>query len=89
MLGVYPIQIAQLVFGGKIPISIQSNGVLNNDGCDLEFNVKLDYGNNQIAHISASLLKPLDNVATIVGTKGEIVVNNKILNSIFITFNSD
>lgn len=69
----YPIQIAQLAFG-KMPKSITANGILNEHGCDVEMKVKLPYDDNKCAYLSASLLKDLDNVAKITGTKGEIIV---------------
>lgn len=72
-LGVYTIQIAQWVFE-KCPKSIKANGTLNAEGCDLEMNAELSYGNGQVANIQTSALKQLANVAIITGTKGEIRV---------------
>lgn len=73
MLGVYPIQLAQLAFG-KMPNTITANAIVNEEGCDLEVNVKLTYGDDKSACLSASLVKDLDNIGKITGTKGEIIV---------------
>lgn len=72
-LGVYTIQIVQLIFK-KEPQSIEATGKLNDDGVDLEMSAKICYGDNKIARIKTSALRTESNQAKIVGTKGEIVV---------------
>lgn len=77
-LAVYTIQIAQLVFQ-QAPLSIEATGKLNDEGVDLEVNMKLVYGDNKIATMKTSALNELGNQAKIVGTKGEIVVRRHLL----------
>lgn len=72
-LGVYTIQLAQMVFQ-QPPRKIEATGQLNSDGVDLDVKAKLVYGPNKVANIHISALKTLSNTATIVGTKGKIVV---------------
>lgn len=82
-LGVYAIQIAQLIFD-KEPQSIEATGKLNEDGVDLEMSAKICYGDNKIARIKTSALRTLSNQAKIVGTKGEIVVCKYYQMNIFV-----
>lgn len=72
-LGVYTIQLAQLVFQQE-PRTIEATGKLNAEGVDVEVNAKLVYGDDKVANMKTSALKTLNNSATIIGKKGKIVV---------------
>lgn len=77
-MGLYTIQLCQWVFQ-EAPVSIEATGVLNDDGVDLEMSTKLTYSGNKVGKIHTSALATTSCTATIVGTKGEITVNSKIL----------
>jgi len=74
-LGIYAIQICQWVFQ-QAPKSIKATGTLNAEGIDLEMRAEISYdGNeNKTATIATSSLEKFDNIATIIGTKGQIKV---------------
>lgn len=72
-LGVYVIQLSQWVFQ-QAPKSIKASGTLNANGVDVDMQAEIQYGTDEVAHISTSALKKLSNTAIIRGTKGEITV---------------
>lgn len=89
-LGVYVIQLCQWVFQ-QAPKSITATGKLNEDGVDVEMIAELNYGGNKVGKIKTSALETLGNAAKIVGTKGQITVNQReefverlILNIVFV-----
>lgn len=73
-LGVYNIQLSQWVFK-QAPTSITAIGLLNNIDAYADVKAEINYGIDQVAHISTSTSKTLSNTATIRGTNGEITVN--------------
>lgn len=84
-MGIYAIQLSQWVFQRE-PKSIKATGTLNVNGVDSDMQAEIKYGDNEVAHLTASSLKMLSNTATIRGTKGEITVNKKIGQDMSILF---
>ena len=68
-LGIYTIQLAQLVFGGEEPLVVGA-GHQGEDGCD----VTLIYTKGRTATLVTHSRVQLPNNATIIGTKGTITV---------------
>lgn len=79
-LGGYPIQLAQWVFE-RPPMKIKATGKVNEDGVDYRVKMKLIYDDNenQVAELNATTKEQWDNGAVVVGTKGQIKVNNIFL----------
>lgn len=77
-MGLYTIQLCQWVFQEE-PVSIEATGVVNDDGVDLEVSAKLMYSGSKVGRIETSALVTTSCTAKILGTKGEITVNSKIL----------
>lgn len=73
-LGIYAIQCCQWVMQ-QSPISITASGTLNDDGVDVEVEATIDYGDSKVGTLKVSALSEFSNVATIVGTKGQITVS--------------
>ncbi|GAB0093450.1 trans-1,2-dihydrobenzene-1,2-diol dehydrogenase [Sergentomyia squamirostris] len=73
-LGVYTIQVAQWAFR-EPPKEIKFTGKLNEDGVDIAIKGELIYSNG-VAKIETSALKKLKNEAVIIGTKGQITLND-------------
>jgi len=73
-LGVYCVQLCQLVFGGEKPVSIQASGFLNSDGVDDAVSATLKYSENRIATINTHTRVQLPCEAFVVGTKGIIKI---------------
>lgn len=73
-MGVYTIQACQWVFQQE-PKSIKATGTLNDEGVDLEMSAELNYGDNKVGTIKTSALNQLSNAVQIVGTKGQITIN--------------
>ncbi|EDW28858.1 GL19399 [Drosophila persimilis] len=75
-LGIYALQLAQLVFGSS-PVKILPNGtLLNKDRVDVQTEFILDYGEGRRMVALVTGLENLENDAIIVGTKGEIKLSN-------------
>lgn len=74
-MGVYAIQFCQWIYQQQ-PESIVATGVVNEEGVDLEMSAEIRYGENKIGKIKSSALSALDRIGRIVGTKGQITVNN-------------
>jgi len=74
-LGIYTIQLAQLVFGGEMP-TVTAAGHLNPDGCDESASITLTYSNGRTASLTTSCKVQLPNEAIVVGTKGTIKLIN-------------
>ena len=72
-LGIYTIQLAQLVFGGEEPLVVGS-GHQGEDGCDESTSVTLLYSKGRTATLVTHSRVQLPNIATIIGTKGTITV---------------
>lgn len=73
-LGIYTIQFSQLIFKEQ-PLSISANGILNDEGVDLQMEAILTYSGNRKAIIKTSGIKHLDNIAYVKGAHGTIKVN--------------
>ncbi|XP_054744874.1 trans-1,2-dihydrobenzene-1,2-diol dehydrogenase [Anastrepha obliqua] len=74
-IGRYAIQLGQLVYGCA-PIDIKCNAHLNSDGVDVECEFIMDYGQNRKLAAFISGLEDLENCAQLLGTKGEIKLDN-------------
>jgi len=72
-LGIYTIQLAQLVFDGAEPLVVGA-GHQGEDGVDECSSVTLVYTNGRMATLITHSKVQLPNTATIVGTKGTITV---------------
>ena len=72
-LGIYTIQLAQLVFGGEEPLVVGA-GHRGEDGCDESTSVTLIYTKGRTATLVTHSRVQLPNNATIVGTQGTITV---------------
>lgn len=73
-LGVYTIQISQMVFGAE-PVAIKARGQLNDDGVDVETEVEMLYPCGGVAKFKTSALQVLKNHAVIRGTAGTMTVS--------------
>uniref|UniRef100_A0A1B0CN82 Trans-1,2-dihydrobenzene-1,2-diol dehydrogenase n=1 Tax=Lutzomyia longipalpis TaxID=7200 RepID=A0A1B0CN82_LUTLO len=71
---VYPIQLCQWVFR-EPPKEIRTSGKLNEDGVDIEIECELIYSNG-VSKFEISTTRKLKNEAIIVGTKGQITLND-------------
>jgi predicted dehydrogenase len=71
-LGVYPLSLAQALFGH--PVRIASSVEIGLSGVDEQFAAVLDYEGGRQAVIAASLRAQLANAATINGTKGVLEI---------------
>ncbi|XP_054084025.1 trans-1,2-dihydrobenzene-1,2-diol dehydrogenase [Zeugodacus cucurbitae] len=74
-LGLYALQLGQFIYNCA-PASIKCNAHLNSDGVDVECEFILDYGQNRKLAAFISGLEHLENCAKLLGTKGEIKLNN-------------
>lgn len=71
-LGVYVLQLAVLIFGPKMPLSLKAVGQINSEGVDDNAAIVLTYPGSKTAVLTTSSLVNLNNNATIYGTKGSI-----------------
>lgn len=72
-LGVYTLQLALLLFGGK-PTAIKAAGHLNSEGIDESMSCVLTYPGGKTACLSTHGIIDLPNTALIIGTKGKIEI---------------
>ncbi len=70
-VGIYPISLASLVFGRQ-PEHIDAKAVLTGQGVDETVSMQLDYGNQQVAQLSASINLCTPKNAYIIGENGYI-----------------
>lgn len=73
-LGVYTLQLALLLFGGK-PTTIKAAGHLNNEGIDESMSCVLTYPGGKTACLSTHGIIDLPNTALIIGSKGKIEID--------------
>ncbi|KAK3929948.1 Trans-1,2-dihydrobenzene-1,2-diol dehydrogenase, partial [Frankliniella fusca] len=73
-LGVYALQLAVLVFGPIMPLSVKAVGHLNTDGVDDSAAIVLSYPGSRTACLTTSSLINMENNAIIYGTSGRIKV---------------
>ncbi|XP_026272057.1 trans-1,2-dihydrobenzene-1,2-diol dehydrogenase [Frankliniella occidentalis] len=73
-LGVYVLQLAVMIFGPKMPLSVKAVGHLNSDGVDDNAAIVLTYPGSKTACLSTSSLTNMENNAVIYGTKGSIKI---------------
>jgi len=71
-IGIYPLTLASLVYGGGKPSQVIVSGELSDTKVDEQVSVVLKYGQGQIATLNFTIAAPLSNVAVITGTKGRI-----------------
>jgi len=71
-IGVYPISLASLAFGGGAPSKIQSSGTIGPTGVDYQASLLVSYGAEQVASLSYTLLADCPREATVIGTKGRV-----------------
>lgn len=74
LIGIYAIQLAQLVFRSE-PIDIRAEGILNDNGLDIESRIQMTYASGGIARFKISLIKQLNNKAIIHGSKSSMTVS--------------
>lgn len=70
----YCIQVCQMTFGTE-PKSIKATATLNDEGVEVDTTIELNYGDNKIGKIRINLLQMEGMTGKIVGTKGQIQVN--------------
>ncbi len=71
-VGIYPISIAQMVFGN--PVGIKAVGSLGSSGVDENVGVVMVFGQGQIATATTSLQVTTPSTTTLLGTAGRIEV---------------
>ncbi|XP_033110385.1 trans-1,2-dihydrobenzene-1,2-diol dehydrogenase-like [Anneissia japonica] len=71
-LGIYTVQLALMVFGGQMPLSVASKGFLTENGVDETSSTTLLFPDNGIAVLTCTGTCTLPNEADIVGTKGRM-----------------
>lgn len=77
--GIYPIQFCQWIVQRE-PQSIKVlNSLLNDDGIDVETTAEIVYG-KIVAKIKVSFMNKLSNEVKIIGTNGELRVNEVFTN---------
>ncbi|KAJ1525628.1 hypothetical protein ONE63_008846 [Megalurothrips usitatus] len=75
-LGVYVLQLAVMVFGSKLPLTVKAVGNLNADGVDDNAAIVMTYPGSKTAVLSTSSLATMSNDAIIYGTKGNIKIKD-------------
>ena len=73
-LGVYTVQLAQLVYGGEEP-TVTASGHLGQEGCDESASISLTYSNGRTATLVTHSRVNLPNQAIIIGTKGTLTLS--------------
>ncbi len=73
-VGVYPISIAQMVFGN--PVDVKAVGVRGNSGVDENVAVVLAFAEGQVATATTSLQVTTPSTTTILGTSGRMEVES-------------
>jgi predicted dehydrogenase len=77
-VGIYPLSMISMVFGGKKPDNIISHIYTGQTGVDEKTMAILSYGRSQVAYAAASLTTQLSNDLWIYGTLGMIHIPNFI-----------
>ena len=72
-LGVYTVQLAQLVYGGEEP-AVTASGHLGQEGCDESASISLTYSGGRTATLVTHSRVNLPNQAVIIGTKGTLTL---------------
>jgi len=72
-VGVYPVSLAQYVYGGA-PDQVSGIQFIGQSGVEEFFSGQLDFGQGRMAQISSSLKSPFHSSATILGSKGRLEV---------------
>ena len=70
-LGIYTVQLAQMVFGGERP-AVTAAGQLGVEGCDESASISLTYTGGRTATLVTHSRVNLPNEAVIIGTKGTL-----------------
>jgi len=71
-IGIYPLTLASMVYGGGLPSQILVAGELSDTKVDEAVAVTLKYGKGELATLNFNIGAPLNNIATITGTNGRI-----------------
>ena len=74
-IGIYPVWLAQLLFGA--PERIQATARLTDLGADVDTQVTLEYPGGRLAHCYSTLLGDTKTDALLLGTEGELHVHRK------------
>lgn len=74
-VGVYPINFAMMVFGGRI-VKLDTSVVLSPEGVDWTNSVTLIFEGKEMAILHSTMLSPTDRLGVIYGEKGYIEVLN-------------
>ncbi|MHB1452381.1 MAG: Gfo/Idh/MocA family protein [Saccharofermentanales bacterium] len=72
-LGIYPLSLACSIMGGT-PDEIIGNAAIGATGVDEQGSILLKYAGGRIASLAYSMLEEYENLATVFGTKGRIMV---------------
>jgi len=75
-IGIYPLNIVSMIYGGESPARIAAVGHLNEDGIDVSVTCSLQYSNNRTASVTTSAIAELPSDAVIIGTRGQIRIPN-------------
>ena len=76
-VGVYPVSIASMIFGGGPPQQIVAIGDLLDTGVDGHIATTLRYGKNATAQLFCGALVDGPSVLSIMGTKGRVQVHDE------------
>jgi len=71
-IGIYPVQLATLIFGGEKPLKILSSGHLNEEGVDLSTSTTLIYSGGRTATLNTHYVVDLPCEGLVIGTKGTL-----------------
>jgi len=74
-IGVYPISIASMIFGGKYPSKIVATGFVGKTGVDEQDCITLLYKPDQQASLNCTLMGETPKECTIVGDKGRVRIH--------------
>jgi len=75
-IGVYPIALSSMIFGGAKPLEIKASGHLLPSNVDAQIGITLKYAKNGLAVLMCSVCAEGPNDAVIQGTKGYIKIHS-------------
>jgi len=71
-IGVYPISLASMAYGGTFPSKISTTGSLGASGLDTQAAITLEFKPEEVANLACTLFAETPREATIIGTKGSV-----------------
>jgi len=74
-IGIYPVSMASMVFGGGAPSHVSSRATLGSTGVDEQTSIILGYKPDQTANLTCTLLAETPKECTIVGDKGRVRIH--------------